>query len=522
LKRWFQPYDNTLETYSQELEVILKKFDAWDLQPEVIESKQKLLLKFTTSKIALELDIFSDNLTQLAETYRQKEKQAKISLEQAEALRNQVIIVSMLLSIASAAALAIYTSHAIARPIEAATEVAKRVTKEANFALQAAVTTNDEVGQLTTSLNQLIQWVATYIQKVNQAQAELDSFFDLSFDLLCITDFSGYLHRVNPAFENTLGYTHEEILSRPFFDYIHPEERAVTIAEFLKLFTSAEVRTYVNRCRCKDGSYKWLEWILVPVPARPLGYAIGRDITKRKQAEEEIRNALEREKELSELKSRFVSMTSHEFRTPLATILSSTEILQRYSQKLSEEKKLEHLQRIQATVKNMTQLLNDVLLIGKAEAGKLDFKPTPLNIVQLCRDLIEEIQISTNTHAIAFCSQGQLTMACMDEKLLRHILSNLLSNAIKYSPSGGTIHFDLVCEQEEVIFRVRDEGIGIPEADRANLFDSFHRASNVGTISGTGLGLAIVKKFVDLHGGQIAVESQVGVGTTFTVTFFFE
>ena len=105
----------------------------------------------------------------------------------------------------------------------------------------------------------------------------------------------------------------------------------------------------------------------------------------------------------------------------------------------------------------------------------------------------------------------------MDEKLLRHILSNLLSNAIKYSPSGGTVHFDLVCE-EEVIFRVQDEGIGIPEADRANLFDSFHRASNVGTISGTGLGLAIVKKSVDLHGGTIAVNSEVGVGTTFIVT----
>lgn len=142
----------------------------------------------------------------------------------------------------------------------------------------------------------------------------------MNYPWLCITDFSGYLRRVNPAFESILGYSQAEILSRPLFDYVHPEERAVTIAEFLKLFTDAEVRTYVNRYRCKDGSYKWLEWILVPVPARPLGYAIARDITKRKQAEEEIRSALAKEKELGELKSRFVTMTSHEFRTPLSTI----------------------------------------------------------------------------------------------------------------------------------------------------------------------------------------------------------
>jgi signal transduction histidine kinase len=136
--------------------------------------------------------------------------------------------------------------------------------------------------------------------------------------------------------------------------------------------------------------------------------------------------------------------------------------------------------------------------------------------------LIEEIQLTANKHIIVFCTQEQSTNAYLDEKLLWHILCNLLSNAIKYSPQGGTVHFDLVCKQGEAIFQVRDEGIGIPIADQAQLFNSFYRASNVGTISGTGLGLAIVKKFVDLHGGQIAVESQVGVGTTFTVTFFFE
>jgi signal transduction histidine kinase len=241
------------------------------------------------------------------------------------------------------------------------------------------------------------------------------------------------------------------------------------------------------------------------------------EIGERKRAEAELHNALEKEKELSELKSRFVTIASHEFRTPLATILSSTELIERYSHKWSEEKKLTHFQRIQVSIKHMTGLLNDVLLIGKVEASKLDFMPTPLDLVQFCRDLVEDMQFTTATHTIVFSTQAQFPNACMDEKLLQHILSNLLSNAIKYSPQCGTVHFNLVCEQDKAVFRIQDEGIGIPVTEQNQLFDSFYRASNVGTISGTGLGLAIVKKSVDLHGGNITVDSEVGVGTTFSV-----
>ncbi len=246
---------------------------------------------------------------------------------------------------------------------------------------------------------------------------------------------------------------------------------------------------------------------------------IFRDITKRKLAEWEIRNALAKEKELNELKSRFISMTSHEFRTPLTTILGSSELLEHYSHKLTEEKKLNHLHRIQTTVKHLAHLLDDVLLIGKADAGRVDVNPEPINLEQFCHTLVEELQLSASTqHTLTFVSQAQCTDACMDEKLLRHILSNLLSNAIKYSPAGGTVHFALACQNREAIFQIRDEGIGIPPEDLKQLFESFHRATNVGNIAGTGLGLAIVKKSVDLQGGKIEVNSQVGVGTAFTVT----
>ena len=143
--------------------------------------------------------------------------------------------------------------------------------------------------------------------------------------------------------------------------------------------------------------------------------------------------------------------------------------------------------------------------------------PNPIDLNQFCWDLVEEMQNTTDKHKINFTSKLDWTCATMDEKLLRHIFSNLLTNAIKYTPQDGAIDFELVRQQDEAIFRLRDSGIGIPESDRTQLFDSFHRASNVGTIPGTGLGLAIVQKSVQMHGGSISVESEVGVGTTFEV-----
>lgn len=263
--------------------------------------------------------------------------------------------------------------------------------------------------------------------------------------------------------------------------------------------------------------------------------AIVRDITNRKQAEADIQRTLEQEKKLNELKNRFVTMASHEFRTPLASILSSSELLEHYSHKWSESKKLSHLHRIQVSVKHMTELLNDVLLLGKADAGKLQLNPSQINIWQFCQELVEEIQLTTQTHQIIFqienclenndscqkdlgTTKNSCGVAYMDEKMLRHILSNLLSNGIKYSPNSDKVIFDLICQSKSVIFRIRDFGIGVPPEEQDRLFDSFHRANNVGSIPGTGLGLPIVKRAVDLHGGTIAIESQVGEGTTFVVT----
>lgn len=223
----------------------------------------------------------------------------------------------------------------------------------------------------------------------------------------------------------------------------------------------------------------------------------------------------ERERELNELKSRFVSMTSHEFRTPLSVILSSTELLEAYGEKWKPTKKADHYARIKLAVSGMTELLDGVLVIGRAESGKLACAPSPLDVGRFSRQLIEAfLPTVSSKHAFESTIEGDFSDAWADEKLLNHILSNLLSNAVKYSPKGGQVRFSLTREGDEARFCVSDEGIGIPKADLEQLFESFHRGSNVGHIAGTGLGLAVVKRAIDAHGGEIEIDSVPGEGTS--------
>jgi len=258
-------------------------------------------------------------------------------------------------------------------------------------------------------------------------------------------------------------------------------------------------------------------YILKPFDERDLHAAIEVAL-RRRLAEAAVRVALEKEKELSELKSRFWSMVVHGFRTPMTAILSCAQLLESHNHELPEERRREYLYLIQKSVKAMNQLLDDVLAVSKAEGGGLNFEPEPLDLEDFCRSVVEEVQFITfQNHQIIFNYQGDCNPAYLDKKLLWHILSNLLSNAIKYSPQGGNIYLNLSCQNREAIFEVKDTGIGIPNKEQEHLFQAFHRADNVGKVPGTGLGLTMVKKCLDLHGGQIFVESEVGVGTTFTV-----
>jgi signal transduction histidine kinase len=238
-----------------------------------------------------------------------------------------------------------------------------------------------------------------------------------------------------------------------------------------------------------------------------------------KQAEAEIRRALAQEHELSELRSRFINMTSHEFRTPLSTILTASELLERYANNWPKEKRLRYIHMIQRSTRHMTQMLEDLLILGRYEAGRLTCQPAPLDVIEFCHTLVEQSQLADETRQpISFTASGDCAPAHLDEKLLRQILDNLLSNALKYSPNGNQVHFTVTCTDTHVVFRIQDRGIGIPPNAVPHLYDAFYRASNIGGIPGTGLGLPVVKRAVDAHGGIIEVQSEVGVGTTFVVT----
>ncbi|QUY41487.1 ATP-binding sensor histidine kinase [Acaryochloris marina] len=224
------------------------------------------------------------------------------------------------------------------------------------------------------------------------------------------------------------------------------------------------------------------------------------------------------EREINELKSRFISMTSHEFRTPLTAILGTTELIKHYGQGWETEKQHSYLDRIQRNVKHMTGLLDDVLVLSKADVGKTEFNPVSIDLTVFCSSLVEEFQLNTKRgQNIEYVLEGKQTTCFSDEKILRQILSNLLSNAIKYSPESSIVCFTVTFSNDEVIFLIKDQGIGIPESDQPHLFESFQRATNVGQIQGTGLGLAIVKKSVELHQGTITFESIASQGTTFIV-----
>lgn len=230
------------------------------------------------------------------------------------------------------------------------------------------------------------------------------------------------------------------------------------------------------------------------------------------------RQHLEKEQEMTELKYRFVTIASHELRTPLAGMMLASGILRRYWETTSDEEKWEALQDIMAGLDRMSNLLDNILVVGKSDSGKLPFEPQEIDLIHFCRDLVREHEKSLGQTHTTIAEYNTDSLAFLgDPKLLRLIFGNLLSNAYKYSPEATTVHFFLHCTPQNVTITVQDAGIGIPAEDIPHLFDSFHRGKNVGEIQGTGLGLAIVERAVKMHGGAIAVESTVNVGTTFRV-----
>jgi K+-sensing histidine kinase KdpD len=239
---------------------------------------------------------------------------------------------------------------------------------------------------------------------------------------------------------------------------------------------------------------------------------------KRREKLQVLEQTLVQEQELSHLKLRLFSMVSHEFRTPLSVVLASSQLLGEILEPKIDRSQLKNLYRIQTSAKLLNRLLTDILTLTRAEAGKLACQPEWIDIEAFCLNLLDDIQSSNAVeHKLHFTSHGKCRRFYLDEKLLYSILSNLLLNAVKYSPPDSEIQLKLQCESEQIIFEVEDQGFGIPQSDRVNIFMPFYRGQNAEGISGSGLGLAVVKKCLELQNGDIHVESKAGEGTRFVV-----
>ncbi|AKQ45096.1 histidine kinase [Rufibacter radiotolerans] len=238
------------------------------------------------------------------------------------------------------------------------------------------------------------------------------------------------------------------------------------------------------------------------------------------EAQLDIEKALQKEKELNELKSRFVTTASHEFRTPLSTVLSSASIIARYKTTEEDDKRLKHVDRIKSAVQNLTVILNDFLSMSRIEEGKVYNVPSVFNLVSFCKENVEEMEaLVKEGQQIAYTHEGLQELVELDKQLLKNILINLLSNGSKYSSEGKTINLETKITHEAVTISVKDQGIGIPNADQTHLFTPFFRAQNATNIQGTGLGLNIVKRYVEVMEGTMQFKSVLNKGTTFTITF---
>ena len=368
-------------------------------------------------------------------------------------------------------------------------------------------------------------------QDLAHANGAFQGILENAQDAIVLTHHRGQITHWNRQAEITFGCSREHALGRDFATMVFPG--AVVPASVTQLMEQTQLPHFQETSRIEttavrqDGTEFPMEMSATAIHVNDqleFGFFL-RDITQRRRAEDEIRASLARQKELIDLKSRFVAMASHEFRTPLTTILSSTELLRFYAERMQRDERDDLHLAVENSVQRMTRMLDDVLLIGKSDAGMLECQPELMDVRAFCHALVTEINDSSaaekHTASVTLQVAEDVGEMSLDAKLLRHIFSNLLSNAIKYSPEGKRVEFEVSIQQTHVQFSVTDHGIGIPADELDQLFESFFRASNVEEIVGTGLGLAIVKRAVDLHGGTIHVSSQLGHGSRFLVALPF-
>lgn len=365
-------------------------------------------------------------------------------------------------------------------------------------------------------------------------ELDLNRFFFKNPNNLCVAGLDGYFKLVNDSFCTFLGYSKEELLSKSFIELIHPEDVDKTLKEMESLAQGVTTFSFENRYLKADGNYVYFLWNSDVDKVKGLIYAVATDITKMKSYEgelklinetleqrvqertKELNEALKEEKQFNNLKSKFISMASHEFRTPLTSVNSSADLIQLYLEKNNYKGIQKHIGVIKESVQHVHKLLEDFLSVTKLEENRIELLPKEFSVHNLLKEVIAELELQLKEgQKIVFSTQNSNAILRSDINILKNVFYNLITNAIKYSEENKTIEVRLNKTNDSIEVEIIDNGIGIPKADQKFVFSRFFRASNTIGIKGTGLGLNIVKDYLEMLNSKIRFKSIEGQGSTF-------
>jgi len=353
------------------------------------------------------------------------------------------------------------------------------------------------------------------MREQKRAEADVDRLFNLSLDLMCVAGLDGYFKRVNPAFETSLGYSEEELMSRQFVEFVHEDDQAKTIAEIERLGRGLPTVDFENRYLAKDGSYRWLAWRAMPLEDLGMVYAVARDITEHKRAEETMARQSEELARSNAMLEEFAYAASHDLQAPLRAIANLVEWVKEDFPDEVPEKVGAHLGKLHTQVRRMQNLTDDLLAYSRA--GRVEEVVLAVDTAELIEEVAELLAPPDGMVIVADADLPKLATA---RSPLEQVFRNLIGNAIQHHDrDDGKIVVSAVDQGGKFEFSVADDGPGIPKEDHDRIFTMFHRASSSERAESTGIGLALVKKIVEIHGGRVWLHSPGGRGATFRFTW---